>query len=48
MKLYKSKSWLMRKHHNEKKTLKEIADICGVAEMTIRRQMTAFGIKIVK
>lgn len=47
-KLYKSKQWLLLQHHVKGKSLKEIAKECGVAEMTIRRHMDDFGIKIAK
>ena len=44
MKLYQSKVWLQRKYVTEKKTAKEIAEICGVTEMTIFRYLEKFGL----
>lgn len=42
MKLYQSEVWLRRKYVTEKKTAKEIAEICGVSEMTITRYLDKF------
>jgi DNA-directed RNA polymerase subunit N (RpoN/RPB10) len=36
-KYYESKAWLEKKFKKELKTKKQIADECGVDEMTIRR-----------
>lgn len=44
MKLYQSEVWLRRKYVTEKKTAKEIADLCGVSEMTITRYLDKFGL----
>lgn len=48
MKLYLNKAWLSRRLLTQKKTLKEVADECGVHELTIRRAAEKFKIKIVK
>lgn len=42
VKYYESKAWLARKYQWEKKTAKEIADVCGVTEMTICRWLHKF------
>jgi DNA-directed RNA polymerase specialized sigma subunit len=44
MKLYQSEPWLRRKYVNEKKTAKEIAEMCGVTEMTVFRHLEKFGL----
>ena len=44
MKLYQSEAWLKRKYVTEKKTAKEIAEICKVTEMTIFRYLEKFGL----
>lgn len=44
MKLYKSPTWLKRKYVTERKTAAEIAEICGVTEMTITRYLQEFGL----
>jgi transposase len=47
-KLYESKIWLRRQHITNGKSVDEIAAMCGVSHMTIRRKMENFGIRIVK
>lgn len=47
-KLYDSKAWLLRQHHHLDKSIDEIAKMCGVNSMTIRRKFKQFDIKIVK
>jgi DNA-directed RNA polymerase specialized sigma subunit len=44
MKLYQNQAWLRRKYVDERKTAKEIADMCGVTEMTIFRHLEKFGL----
>lgn len=44
MKLYQNQVWLKRKYVDERKTAKEIADLCGVSEMTIVRYLDKFGL----
>jgi len=44
MKLYQSEAWMKRKYVVEKKTAKEIAEICKVSEMTITRYLDKFGL----
>jgi DNA-directed RNA polymerase specialized sigma subunit len=44
MKLYQSEVWLKRKYLIEKKTAKEIAEMCQVTEMTIFRYLEKFGL----
>lgn len=44
MKLYQNKDWLYRRYIVQKKTLKEIAEECGVSTMTISRQLQIFAI----
>lgn len=44
MKLYQNQVWLRRKYVDEKKTAKEIADLCGVSEMTIVRYLDSFNL----
>lgn len=45
VKRYESKRWLQRKFYNEKLSVEEIAEECGVSHMTIRRALDKFGIK---
>lgn len=40
--LYQSEKWLREKYRT--KTAQQIADICGVTEMTISRYLKKFGI----
>lgn len=47
-KLYKSKQWLKYQHYNKGKSIDEIAQMCDVQPLTIRRQLEQFGIKIAK
>lgn len=42
---YKNEGWLRRKYVEEEFSMKEIADICGVSEGTIRYYMRNFDIK---
>jgi transposase len=44
MKFYQSEPWLKRKYVEEGKTAKEIADLCGVTEMTILRYLQKYGL----
>ena len=44
MKLYQSPVWMRRRYVDEGKTAKEIADLCGVSEMTITRYLDKFGL----
>lgn len=44
MKFYQSPTWLKRKYVDEGKTAKEIAEMCGVTEMTIVRYLDKFGL----
>jgi DNA-directed RNA polymerase specialized sigma subunit len=44
MKLYQNQVWLRGKYVDERKTAKEIADLCGVSEMTIVRHLDKFGL----
>ena len=44
MKLYQSEAWMRRKYVTEKKTAKEIAEMCGVSEMTISRYLDGFNL----
>lgn len=44
MKLYQNQIWLRRKYVDERKTAKEIADMCGVTEMTVFRHLEKFGL----
>jgi DNA-binding MurR/RpiR family transcriptional regulator len=44
MKLYQSKEFLNRRYVLQKKTIKEIADECGVSHMTIQRYLEQFGL----
>lgn len=45
IKKYKSKSWLKRRLYNDKMSIEEIAEECGVSHMTIRRAMEEHGLK---
>lgn len=45
-KLYQSKSWLTLQHYTKKKSVDEIAAMCGVSHMTIRRAMENFKMRI--
>lgn len=47
-KFYTSEKWLRRQHYDLKKSVDEIAEICGVSHMTIRRAMDNFKMRIVK
>lgn len=47
-KLYKSIQWLKYQHYNKGKSIDEIAQMCNVKPLTIRRQFEHFGIKIAK
>jgi DNA-directed RNA polymerase specialized sigma subunit len=42
MKLYQNEMWMRRKYVDERKTAKEIAELCGVSEMTIVRYLDKF------
>jgi len=44
MKFYQSEPWLKRKYVVEKKTAAEIAELCGVTEMTILRYLQKYGL----
>lgn len=44
MKLYQNYTWLRRRYVDEKKTAKEIADMCNVTEMTIFRYLQKHGL----
>lgn len=44
MKLYQNQAWIKRKYVDERKTAKEIAEMCGVSEMTIARYLDKFGL----
>jgi transposase len=41
---YTNAQWLRRKYSSEGLSAKEIADLCGVTEMTITRWLTTFNI----
>jgi DNA-binding CsgD family transcriptional regulator len=43
-KRYESKAWISKRFLSEKKSMKEIADECGVNERTIRRALEKHGI----
>jgi len=45
MKVYQSKKWLTKKFVHEKLSEKEIADLCGVTQVTINRYLHKFGLK---
>lgn len=45
IKRYKSKSWLKRKLYRQHKTIEEIAKICDVNHMTIRRWADKFNLR---
>lgn len=45
IKRYKSKRWLKRKLYRENKTIEEIAKICDVSHMTIRRAADNFNLR---
>jgi DNA-directed RNA polymerase specialized sigma subunit len=42
MKLYQNEMWMRRKYVDERKTAKEIAELCDVSEMTIVRYLDKF------
>lgn len=42
---YRDREWLTQKYHGEGLTQREIAEICGVATSTIRRNMKRMGIE---
>lgn len=42
---YKSLEWLKEKYHNENLSQKEIGDICGVKQETIRKWVAKFGLQ---
>ena len=44
MKLYQNQVWLKKRYVDERKTAKEISEICGVSEMTIVRYLDKFGL----
>lgn len=46
IKKYKSKAWLKRRLYNDKMTVDEIADECGVSHMTIRRAAEKHGLRV--
>jgi len=41
---YRDREWLANIYHTENKTLKEIADLCGVSPMTINQWLVKHGI----
>lgn len=43
-KLYKSEAWLRLRYVSQGKKIKEIADECGVVELTIRRELEKLGL----
>lgn len=45
-KYYQSYAWLRRKYLTEKKSPEEIANICGVSQMTIYRYLRQY--KLIK
>ena len=47
-KLYKSEEWLKLQYYRRKRTIEEIADMCSVTPMTIRRAMEKFNMRISK
>lgn len=44
MKLYQNEVWLKRKYVDERKTAKEISEMCGVSEMTVVRYLDKFSL----
>lgn len=44
---YESRRWMQLQHHTNKKSLKEIAQLCNVEERTIRRKMEKHGLRII-
>lgn len=44
MKFYQSREWLFKKYIAEKKSVSEIAKMCGVSAMTINRYLDHFGL----
>jgi predicted DNA-binding protein YlxM (UPF0122 family) len=42
---YKSELWLRNKYYEDELSMKEIADLCGVHECTVRHFMNKFSIK---
>lgn len=48
LRLYNSKDWLKLQHYRRKRTIEEIADMCSVTPMTIRRAMEKFNMRISK
>lgn len=44
-KLYLSKLWLTRKFITESLSETEIANLCGVTQITINRQLRKFGLR---
>lgn len=47
-KLYQSRDWLVMQHHLKHKSLEEMAQMCGVKPLTIRRAMEKFDLRIIK
>lgn len=44
-KLYQSKKWLTKKYVSERLTETEIAQLCGVTQVTINRYLRKFNLK---
>lgn len=44
-KYYTSKKWLTKKYVYDRLTEKEIANLCGVSQVTINRYLREFGLK---
>lgn len=44
VKKYESKAWLKRRLYQDKLEIEEIAKMCGVSHMTIRRAIEKFGL----
>lgn len=44
-KFYMSAAWLTRKYNHERLSEKEIAELCGVSQVTINRYLHQFGLK---
>ena len=46
MKLYQNKDWLYNRYVVQKKNIIEIANECGVSNMTIQRYIDKFKLKV--
>lgn len=44
LKFYEDEAWLRQKYHKERLTPEQIAEICGVSHMTIRRWIQKHGL----